>query len=305
MNKTLNLMGLFLSNQPSYGNALDEWKEARSVIARFDNNLHDLRKYGFSFVTALLAANGLISQGGSSVVSVGVKAGILVATMGLIVTLKLLDTHYRRFQQAVSIRGRILEDRLNIDLTKDLSFFYALENWWKDVQALYYGFLMLTALLGFAILWSHWVLIILILIAALFSGALIQIINDEKRARKSTALEDWSVDNKIVNEGTPVRITFTNLNSGNRDKPGTFNLRLSIKKNLSGKPEESDVMNETSSGVQLRYFENCDWLWETKECHQVYTNSPCSPTVQKSRRRSRSPMANSPMKRKTRGRSRS
>src|SRR5271169_6784431 len=122
-------MGLFLSNQPSYGNALDEWKEARSVIARFDNNLHDLRKYGFSFVTALLAANGLISQGGSSVVSFGVKAGILVATMGLIVTLKLLDTHYRRFQEAVSIRGRILEDRLNIDLTKDLSFFYALENW--------------------------------------------------------------------------------------------------------------------------------------------------------------------------------
>ena len=40
-----------MSAQPTYGNAIDEWKETRAVMARFDENLHDLRKYGFSFVT--------------------------------------------------------------------------------------------------------------------------------------------------------------------------------------------------------------------------------------------------------------
>lgn len=86
MNQYNHSCDINLSASPSYGNALDEWKEARSVIARFDNNLHDLRNYRFTFVTGLLAANGLLSQGGTSVVPAGVKAGVLVATMGLIVT---------------------------------------------------------------------------------------------------------------------------------------------------------------------------------------------------------------------------
>jgi len=253
-----------LSTQQSSGNALDEWKEARSVIARFDNNLHDLRKYGFSFVTALLAANGLLSQGGTSVVPLGVKTAVLMATMGLIVTLKLLDTHYRRFQTAASMRGRILEDRLNLDLTNDISFFYALDRWWRYVQGLYYGFVVLTALLGVAILWGKPFFIITILIAALVSGLLIYFINDEKVSRDFMALEDWSVDRKIVGKGSPVRITFTNLNVGDRE-PGTFKLWWNIRAEAKiGEAvlEPKDIKVVT---VDLKYFENYDWLWKTED----------------------------------------
>jgi hypothetical protein len=249
-----------LSTSPSYDNALDEWKEARSVIARFDNNLHDLRKYGFTFVTALLAANGLLSQGGTSVVPDGVKAGILLATMGLIVTLKLLDTHYRHYQQAASIRGRILEDRLNLDITNDISLLYRLGNWWMYVQLLYYGFVTLTFVLGLAIFWSDTLFITIVLVAALVSGVLIFFINIEK----PTALEDWSVDKKIVSEGTPVRITYTNLDQGDRDNPGVFKLSWNVKHGPIVRAT-APVSEVPPVEVPLLCFESYDWLWETEK----------------------------------------
>lgn len=239
---------------------LDEWKEARSVLARFDTNLHDLRKVGFTFVTALLAANGLLSQnltGATSVVPDGVKAGVLVATMGLIVALKLLDTHYRLFQQAASVRGRILEDRLNLDITNDISLFYDYRKYWWYVQVLYYSFVGLTVLLGFAILWGDTLLIATMLVAALVSGVLIHVIDQEK----PTAFEDWSVDKKIVSKGTPVRITYTNLNS--RDvAPGTFRLWWNVK-HESAKAGTTPLPEGSPENVQLKYLESRDWLCQT------------------------------------------
>jgi len=221
-----------------------------------------LRKYGFGFITALLAANGLISEGGTSVVPASVKAGILIATMGLIVTLKLLDTHYRMFVKAASIRGRILEDRLNLDITNDISFLNNLEHWWRYVQALYYGFVILTVFLGFAILWSSALLLSMMLVAALASGMLIYFINVQPI---TTALEDWSVDRKIVSKGTPVRITYTNLNSGDTHKyPGTFKLSWKIK-HYPAMAETAPVPGASPVEVQLSYFENYDWLWETEK----------------------------------------
>jgi hypothetical protein len=251
-----------LSTQPSLGNALDEWKEARSVIARFDNNIHDLRKYGFSFVTALLAANGLLSQGGTSVVPVEVKAAILVATMGLIVTLKLLDTHYRLFQKAASMRCRILENRLNLDITNDISFFYDLGylHHWMYVQFLYYGFVTLTVMLGLAILWSNTNLIILMLLSALVSYVLIYL----TYRQKPTALEDWSVDNKIVGQGTSVRITYTNLNSQDSYRAGVFRLSWNIKKESATTAAASEP-DAPPVDVPLLYFQSKDWLWKTEK----------------------------------------
>ena len=251
-----------MSKQLSNGNALEEWKEARAVIARFDENLHDLRKYGFSFVTALLAANGLFSVSGASTVSAGVKASVLVVTMGLIVTLKLLDTHYRRFQRAAATRGRILEDRLNLDLTTDLSLLYKLQRWWRYAQYLYYGFLVLTTLLGLAILWNEWYLFALVVIAAVLSLLLIRFINSEK---EDTELEDWSLDRKIVTKGTPVRITYTNLNGKDRCEPSNLQLLWKvIEEPEMSNPEYRFDEKIVKTNVQLKYFENYDWLWETE-----------------------------------------
>ena len=254
---------------PSYGNALDEWKEVRSILARKDENIHDLRKYGFSFVTAILAAEGLLSQGSVSIPN-EVKAGVLIVTMGLIVTLKLLDTHYRRFQRAASIRGRILEDRLNLDLTNDISFFYNLQRWWRYMQALYYGFIVLTTLLGFAILWDAPFSAVIIFIAALISGMLIHFIGAEKQ--DIITLEDWSIDMKIVPVGLPVRITYTNLNPEDcKEKSehligwNVTNTSVTASDSVENKSEDEEFPKNCreKANVGLKYFENYDWLWET------------------------------------------
>ena len=233
-----------------------EWQEARSIIARFDNNLHDLRKYGFSFITALLAANGLLSVSTSAPVSDGVKSGVLITTLGLIVTLKLLDMHYRLFQRSAAMRARILEQRLNIDITNDLSFFYGLERWWTYVQDLYYGFVALTVLIGVAILWGHPLLIIILMVAAVVAALLIRAIE----RTKPTPVGDWSVDSKILTVDTPLRITYTNLDSRDSGVPAAFNLSWEIRSmsSPSGDPWKGSVSN-----VPLQEFGGYDWLWES------------------------------------------
>jgi hypothetical protein len=242
------------------GNALDEWKEARSVLARFDNNLHDLRKYGFSFVTALLAANGLISIGGTAEVTAEVKAAILIVTMGLIVALKLLDRHYLCFENAATLRCRILEDRLNIDLTGDIAFFYKTEQWWINVLGLYIGFIALTGMLGVAIFWNQFTsaLVWIVLSVAVIASCSIAYI--DLRKTKNTDLQDWSVDLKIISQGTPLRITYTNLNPNNHEKPGAFSVWWTVK---SLQEKEEQTQGPAVEVVQLKTFENHIWIWET------------------------------------------
>jgi hypothetical protein len=237
--------------------AFNEWQEARAIMARFDNNLHDLRKYGFSFITALLAANGLISQGGSSAVPNGVKAAILMATLGLIVALKMLETHYRLFQKAASIRARLLENRLNIDITNDLSLFYDLQKWWVYVQALYYGFVGLVMVLGVAILWSDASLLGYTLIAGVIACLLLWTINKGT----PTSVYDWSVDKKILNAKDSVRITFTDLDDKEREAV-RYRLSWGVGK-LSDQGAVQPVPGANGQAdVQLRYFGSQDFLWQ-------------------------------------------
>jgi hypothetical protein len=40
----------------------EEWKECRDLIGRLDGTLADLRKYGFSLVTTLLTAGGIVTS---------------------------------------------------------------------------------------------------------------------------------------------------------------------------------------------------------------------------------------------------
>jgi hypothetical protein len=245
-----------LSTSNSRDFSFNEWQEARSILARYDNNLHDLRKYGFSFITALLAANGLISVGGTSTVPATVKAAILMATLGLIVALKLLETHYRLFQKAASIRARLLENRLNIDVTNDLSLFYDLQRWWRYVQALYYGFVGLVLLLGIAILWSDPVVLGYTVFAVAVACVLLLYINENR----PTVGYDWSVDKKIVNQNDSVRITFTNLDAKDAGD-STYGLTWEVSKLTDqGAPQPMKGCSGQAQ-AQLKYFGSHDFLW--------------------------------------------
>ena len=279
---------------------LEEWTQARSIIGRFDDNLHDLRKYGFSFVTALLTADAILSRplsSASSFVPAYEKLSVLLVTIGLLATMRLLDQNYRLFQRAASQRAKILEKRLNLDLTGSISEYYKLGAWWVNVQRLYDAFLGLTFLLGFAILFPS--ILEIVALGVITFGASYEM--EKLSEMELNPAMDWSVDKKVVTKGEPVRITWTNLlktklkvtskerlatmletwmipsRIRNRLIPPVKNILSPEEpfenqlewKVLSGSGEEKGSGSITN---KLGYFESYDWLWDTKNISAgIYT----------------------------------
>jgi hypothetical protein len=77
-----------------------EWAECRTTIGRLDSILVDLRKTGFSFITALLGAGsflsflGLKTSTSGTLVPIEARTAIFLVTMVLIAALFWLDTYY-------------------------------------------------------------------------------------------------------------------------------------------------------------------------------------------------------------------
>jgi hypothetical protein len=70
------------------GSPIDEWKECRSTIDRFDKILVDLRKTGFGFVTAIAAGAQFIFADANYFAA---KAALLAMLIVLIITLYSID----------------------------------------------------------------------------------------------------------------------------------------------------------------------------------------------------------------------
>jgi hypothetical protein len=95
---------------------LQEWREARSSIGRFDEYLLNLRKYGFTLATILIGADAYLSM--STELHPGAKAGAAIAVMMLIVALFLLDHHVKTLQRIALSRAVEIEAQLEMGLSK-------------------------------------------------------------------------------------------------------------------------------------------------------------------------------------------
>ena len=140
---------------------MEEWKSARKLLGQFDDRLHDLRKYGFSFITALLAAESILIPGpeakaaGQAVIPDRIKLAVMLATLLLIMGMRLMDKHYRLFQEAAMVRAKIIERSLNLELSDAIAFRYNGEHFWRYINWLYYLFAWTTGLLGVFILYPN------------------------------------------------------------------------------------------------------------------------------------------------------
>ena len=105
-----------------------EWAECRTTIGRLDTILVDLRKLGFSFITALLAAGAILSflgiqtTTGVSVPPAPTRAAPFVTIVVLIVALFYLDCYYEVLLSGAVERALDLETLTNppVRLTKYL-----------------------------------------------------------------------------------------------------------------------------------------------------------------------------------------
>ncbi|SYZ71903.1 hypothetical protein TRIP_C20018 [Candidatus Zixiibacteriota bacterium] len=75
---------------------LEEWKECQSSIARFDQTIVDLRKYGFSIITGFLTADAFLLAKIEDL-TVWQEAGIYVVLAVLIYALFTVDRCFEIF----------------------------------------------------------------------------------------------------------------------------------------------------------------------------------------------------------------
>ncbi len=204
-----------------------EWETARALLQATDANLHDLRKFGFSFVTALLAAEAILlpyvpTSSGSTGVPDVVKLGAFLVTMLLIYVLHLIDENYLVLEEATATRALVLERELNIELTDIITARYAKNQVKRRVLLVYTMFALgvwglgvfvfssspnLTAKMQTAYIDALFIGLILVIIGFLTTryGVKVNYAFQEKR--------DWTVGPLNCEEGDEVKITLTNLDT--------------------------------------------------------------------------------------------
>ena len=134
------------SKSASDDSSSDEWQAARDVLADCDDHLHDLRKYGFSFITGLLSVEALFYVGQGSW-----KLAALVGTLFLIVPLDFVDRNYRILQEAASLRAQIIERRTRMNLTQTIERMFVDAHVRFIFETVYIIFIFATLLVGWMV----------------------------------------------------------------------------------------------------------------------------------------------------------
>ena len=126
--------------------SLEEWKQSRESIKEYETKVYELRKYGFTFITALLTAQGLFLPWLPGATTTGqelplqVKFGVLSATALLIIVLRWFDGNYQGFIYAINSRAIVIERLLNLELTEEIQDRFKASVLWLPTIILYAGF---------------------------------------------------------------------------------------------------------------------------------------------------------------------
>lgn len=207
---------------------LTEWQTIRDLMKAFDDRIHDLRKYGISFITTLLTAqslllpSSLVSNAINSNITDYVKLGILSITLVLVIALRQIERVYQLYQTAANLRGIIVERRLNIELGETMTDRSARFRMSDKITRIYVLFALADAGIGLFVLDSPFYKLLL---SALAGGVSLWLwrIGKSQLTYKREAAEDWSFDRTECKQEQTVKITLTNLS---QRKPQSAFLKL-------------------------------------------------------------------------------
>ncbi len=149
----------------------DEWKEARRQITDLDDTLAGLRKYGFTFITALLAADSILGQATVNAIAVitpEVKLAIFISTLILVAGLYATDNFYGCVQGGASTAVSQIKDQFaKGGLIATISKFYGQKSLWLYIEFLYITFAHAAEILGIIIFYPSGLLVGLMTFATL------------------------------------------------------------------------------------------------------------------------------------------
>jgi len=258
--------------------ALSEWQTARDTMKAFDDRTHDLWKYGFGFITALLAAQSLLipslTSGGTSggVINTSAipdvaKLGVLVVTLALVVLLRQVEKVYSLYKSATNTRALILERKLNIELSGTITSRYSRYHISRRINMFYFGFAFADAFLGTFILQSTLNIIILWVSAVVAVGFVYGIGRSKPYYRRGEE-SDWTYDQMNPMKGDLVKITLTNLSEKDSidiaEKDLLYSIRLAVK--ASDNSQSTNIERVTSKNeVRIGPLDDYSWFWDTAQ----------------------------------------
>jgi hypothetical protein len=241
-----------------------EWEEARAVLARFDNNIHDIRKYGFTFITSLLAAQALLIPA-DVLQSVDepwldnqTKFAIFLATLILINCLGILERSYNQFQKAAKVRAVIVERLLNIELTDTISDLYKMSRTGLYSIGFYIMFEASLIVLAFAVLTENVGFAYLLVVAAIAFPVTFALYE-----RKRVIGDEWidlTMDKHEVFPGESIRILVTNV-ALDQDEPIIY---WRGEKIWSIADSAGNIVIEeiAKKDTQIENLRSLNWMWE-------------------------------------------
>jgi hypothetical protein len=242
---------------PSSDFGIDEWKSARQVFEKFDDRQHDLRKYGFTFLSALIAADSL-----TKLVNADDRISLAVVgiTLLLTVALSLLDRNYELYKKATAIRAKILEVRLNLELTETISYRYEMDRFSLYVLVVYAAFAIVAGLVGISVLYPK---VLLLLLTAAFTVAAVIVLGLIHKLKPNLERSvDWSFDRVMCEQGEKVRIIATNLCGSD---PVCFDIDKPAWEVWKDGETTKPVHTEPSAGIVIGPGNNYSWELPTLE----------------------------------------
>lgn len=243
---------------------LEEWKQARDVLKTFDDRIHDLRKYGFTFITALITVQGFLlpwvppsGQQGAIGIPDPAKFGVLIATTLLIIVLRWFDGNYQGFLYGAATRAKVIERFLNLELTDEISVRYEIEKLGRPKIILYAGFEGAVIGLAFALLPEHIDWSIYLLIGSIVESLIYYFRFSPEKLRGKFPGTDWAMDRLQCSTGQQVRIMMTNLSKqdiclNKNDIPWVI-------KNKNGQQVHTEVLAEN---LEIRPGFSYVWDWK-------------------------------------------
>jgi len=209
-------------------NSPKEWDTARAILSKTDDRLFDLRKYGFTFIAALLTAESLLLPYTDTLNTIvgepptrlfwdpvnlpdALKFAVLFANLLLIIAVVVIDRNFIIIQKAAASRARVLERTLNLELTEVITHRYrsAKVEWW--VTGLYSFFVSIVLTLGFFVFSENLPLFLVLLICGIITIFVIVGIRTSMNIEYKYGPIDFTLDRLHCTKGDKVAITVTNL----------------------------------------------------------------------------------------------
>jgi len=237
-----------------------------TCTCKFDDRILDLRKIGFTFLTALLAADAIIFQTtilGDIALTELVKLAVLAVNMLLIVTLLVNDRNYQVFQKAAATRANILERNLNLELTEVITQRHQAKNVRLLVMAIYMAFTVGVFVLGLVTISSLLIRVGLAIVFVVANSFIISLNRPFAPKNPFVLLDypygriDWSLDRLQFCRGGQVGITATNLSDGE-----IVFLKDTLMYQIKREGEESAVKEEKAKKTfKIDKGDSYTWQW--------------------------------------------